>query len=268
MVRKPRRGRPPNPDKKVMFSTRLEPSVMAALKAAAEQWPGKNMSTLTEVLINRGLRELEDKRRDPALQGLLYLIAELAERLTNARFIPDNAVRSIMQKHWRTEPFRFRAFKLAVAKLLNALEEPPDSGLSPYSKEEVKEAQKIFGASPELTKRMLEKYQTPENLASVEFARVWELAHRDSPLTEAEMAVGRKHPYLGRILEQEFHALPNAWNALKLPTEKESRRQHLRDLEKLVGPESNRAKSFRQKIEKIEALEKQIEKLESRKKDK
>ena len=32
-----RGGRPKNPNKKVMFSVRLEPYVMAALKAAAEK---------------------------------------------------------------------------------------------------------------------------------------------------------------------------------------------------------------------------------------
>ena len=97
--RKPGGGRKPNPDKKVMFSLRLDPSVLANLKAAAKKWPGKKVSTFTEYLIDRGLREREEEDRDPALRALLYLIGQLADYLTGAQGWSDEWLKS----RWRNE---------------------------------------------------------------------------------------------------------------------------------------------------------------------
>jgi hypothetical protein len=222
---------------------------MAALRHAAEQWPGKNLSTLAERLISDGLRKLEDDKRDPALRGLLVLIAQLAERLAGAKYMPPDAkLRSRYQREWRTELFNFRAFKFAVAKLLDALEEPPppEFELDKEGLEEIKEeSEKIFG--PEWTKTFLAINSTPESSGAFAFNIVWELANRESPLTESELAMGSKDPYFGKIIEQDFHALPSALKALKLPTERERRRQTLRDFEKAWGPESDRAKKYRRR---------------------
>src|SRR6478735_6366005 len=123
--RAPGGGRKPNPNKKVMFSTRLEPEVLAALKAGAETWPGKNISTFAEYLIDTGLHEREEARRDPALKALLFLIANLAERFSGVRFVSEAGVRLEKPTQWRTDLFYFRAFRFAIQRLLDTLEEPP-----------------------------------------------------------------------------------------------------------------------------------------------
>src|SRR5512139_1353371 len=113
MVRKKRRaggGRKPNPNKKVMFSTRLEPEVAARLKAAATKWPGKNVSALTERLISDGLRELEDRTRDPTLRALNYWIGQLAEHISGGFYVPSGMGRAESLTAWRTDLYRFRAF--------------------------------------------------------------------------------------------------------------------------------------------------------------
>ena len=123
---------------------------------------------------------------------------------------------------------------------------------------------------PELAKTLLAIKTTPESLGTHTFTTVWELANRDSPLTEGELALGRKYPYFGKILENEFYALPNALKALKLPTEQEKRRQDLTDFEKVFGPESDKAKEYRRMVKDLEAFEKRMEQAkrsESRKKE-
>ena len=61
--------------------------------------------------------EHEEERRDPALRALCFLI----ERLTHHIVGPVPA-------HWRSDLFLYRAFKIAVHQLLDALE-PPGPGM-------------------------------------------------------------------------------------------------------------------------------------------
>jgi hypothetical protein len=64
----------------------------------------------------------QDEARDPAMRALNFLFSELVERIHFG-----------VEPNWRSHPFLFRAFKLATAKLLDALEPsgqvdaPPDS---------------------------------------------------------------------------------------------------------------------------------------------
>lgn len=128
--RAPGGGRKPSPNKKVMFSTRLEPSVMAALKVGADTFPGKSVSAFAEFLIDKGLREREENARDPSVSAICFLISELAEYIRWPK--PDG---------WHSNPFLFRAFKIAVARLLDALEPrgemqapPIDERIEQYAK--------------------------------------------------------------------------------------------------------------------------------------
>jgi hypothetical protein len=232
MVKKRKRapggGRKPNPNKKMMFSTRLEPGVLTALKAAAEKWPGQNVSTFAEFLINKGLREREEAKRDPALKGLLFLIAQLAERFGGgnlAASIPETVVRSALQKEWRTDLFTFRAFKIAVGKLLEALEEPPAPWM-PITKKQreayAMERAKKFGDDPAFTKLFLETYKSPESLAAYEFAHFWtSVVKSDLPFTEREREWMRDDPRLGRVVEREYYGFQGALKALELKPEEE-----------------------------------------------
>ena len=192
MVKKRKRapggGRKPNPNKKVMFSTRLEPEVMAALKVAAQSWPGKNVSTFTEYLINNGLRERDEARRDPALQGLLFLIATLAERIAFANYAESKELRPKLQRLWRQDLLYFNAFKLAVRELLDALEKPPGT---------------------------LTDEDDPERIAFSIFQGFWRDAHEtDEKIVEIKRRVMRNlAPHVAEMVNQEFLAIPRAWKA-------------------------------------------------------
>lgn len=132
----------------------------AAMRRELEQARRKSgRSTTQEVLTRLKYSFNEDRRkaRDPALQAVCYLIGEAAEGITNPAPVRVKNLRPL----WRSDPFLFRAFKLAVAKLLDALEpageiKPPRSGF------EIADGTRILAAS----KILRDIYQTPETLGN------------------------------------------------------------------------------------------------------
>jgi hypothetical protein len=210
--RKPGGGRKPDPYKKVMFSTRLEPEVMAAIKTAAETWPGKNVSTFVEALIVEGLRERKNAQRDPALRALLHLIGNLAARISGEAYIVEPSPGADTETEWRTDLFAFRTFKFAVRQLLDALEEPPGDLVGPVSEEALNE----FGGSPELKSFLLETSRTPENYGAYIFAQLWSLANRATPLTAKGRELMREYPRTGAVWMDDFYGLPQARRDLQL----------------------------------------------------
>jgi hypothetical protein len=213
--RKPGGGRKPKPDKKVMFSLRLDPSVLANLRAAAKKWPGKNVSTFTEYLIDRALREREEEERDPALRALLYLIGQLADHITGA-VTPD--IPMWVRSGWRRSLFQFRALKVAVHKLLDDLEEPP----GPLWKvEEAVEYAKKKGAEfpPDFLAYYLETFKSPETRGATLLAEFYLQAQRTEPLTERERTEMLKSPAFRSIMERRIYGIPQALKALQLQKE-------------------------------------------------
>jgi hypothetical protein len=63
------------------------------------------------------------------------VIARLAEATTGGELLSDKYCRSEVQREWRTDLFKFRAFKFAVKKLLDTLEEPPESTMTQEKRE-------------------------------------------------------------------------------------------------------------------------------------
>jgi len=231
--RAPGGGRKPNPNKKVMFSTRLEPEVMAALRAGAQSWPGQNISTFAEYLIHKGLRDRDEAERDPALRGLLLLIARLAEQIAGGELMPDKNVRSELQKQWRTDLFQFRAFKFAVKKLLDTLEEPPETITAQEREKYAREAAKKFGNAPEFTRLFVETQKSPEAMGAWAFGNFWKgFTHSDLPFTENERIMMNKHPVLGRAMEREYYDFQKARKALELKPEKEDLQEAIRRIMK------------------------------------
>ena len=255
--RAPGGGRKPNPNKKVMFSTRLEPHVMAALKEAAASWPGGNVSAFTEYLIERGLRERSERERDPALRGLLFMIAQLAERVSGGQYTPDADVRSYFQQEWRTDLFKFRAFKFAIGKLLDALEEPPGEIRPAMTEEQAKDANKFFGTSPEFMKLMVEIYKSPESLGAHQFANLWtQVVKSDLPFTEAERKMMLKDPIFGRVMEREYYGFQRARKALELRPEAEVTMEFL---SKVIDEDKfAELKRLKKEVEELEAKVKKI----------
>jgi hypothetical protein len=215
--RAPGGGRKPNPNKKVMFSTRLEPEVMAALRAGAQTWSDQNISTFAEYLINKGLRDRDEAERDPALQGLLLLIARLAEHIAGGELTPDKRVRSLIRTEWRNDLFKFRGFKIAVKKLLDTLEEPPEPPPSTEKEHEELTRYLTENYGPEYQKVYVEIHKSPEAFGAWMFGEFWtRFTKSHLPFTEDERSMMSKHPVLGRAMEREYYDFQKARKALEL----------------------------------------------------
>jgi hypothetical protein len=222
--RKPGGGRKPNPNKRLMFSTRLEPQTMAALKAGAETFPGKSISAFAEFLIDRGLREREQEERDPALRALLFLIGKLAENITGVIHITDKGTRLRYKRKWHSDQFYFRAFKVAVGELLNAMEEPPPMIPEKERLEVVAETAEEI-ASPELAKLFIDVNKSPGAYGAYAFMELWTRAGRSDPLSEEERDLIREQPHLGKTIRSYFYHLPQARAALELSKSAATRTQ-------------------------------------------
>jgi hypothetical protein len=84
------------------------------LRAELEAAARRRNRNLTDELIGRirgSFAREHEQKRDPATRALLFLISQLAEQVHLNSPI-----------EWHQNPFMFRAFKLAVARLLDALE--------------------------------------------------------------------------------------------------------------------------------------------------
>jgi hypothetical protein len=187
---------------------------------AAQANGGASVSERLLWHLRRSISRKQEEERDPALHGLLLLIARLAEGITGGELMSDRDARSQIQGEWRTDLFQFRAFKVAVKKLLDTLEEPPESP-SPITEEQheqiARESAEKFGITPELSKLFSEIRKSPEAMGAWVLGNVWtRFTHSHLPFTENERRMMREHPILGRAMEREYYDFQKARKALEL----------------------------------------------------
>ena len=130
-----------------------------AMRDELEKAAKRGRRNITQELLRRlqnSFNEDRRKSRDPALRAMCYLIAEVAEGVTNPAPIGVKHLRPL----WRLNPFLFRAFKLAVGKLLDALE--PAGEIKPPATLEISPIVTLNLFEPKFVRDM---YQTPEALA-------------------------------------------------------------------------------------------------------
>jgi hypothetical protein len=165
----------------------------AELEAAAK----KHKWSLTQELLWRVraslLKERED-HRNRALRAVCFLISELGRR--------GLSTDSYGEDPWHRDPFTFRAFKLGVAKLLDALE-PPGEIRPTFSKK-----WGVLRHGP---------FETPESLAdyaaSNELYRLFDSTplsqDQKTMLLESELSrvLGREAL---RVYERELYAMSHA----------------------------------------------------------
>jgi hypothetical protein len=116
--RKPGGGRKPAgpySGKRAVFSTRIEPETLEALKQAARAISKRNrtlgnVSQFTEYLLVKGLKERAELARDPAAFHLARVVAEAAHRAS-----PIIAGKN---QNWHTNRFMFEALRVAVDQIL------------------------------------------------------------------------------------------------------------------------------------------------------
>ena len=209
-------GRPPQGEFSNLTSPltiRMPEDMRTQLEAAAS----KSGKSVTQELLRR-LRDLFqrdiDEDRDPALRALNFFIAEIAEQISGGMYLRDQGLRSAMQKEWRADLFNFKAFKFAVSKLLDALEEPPGK-VRVLSGSAKKKFIAKFGPTA------LERIKSPEAFGSYQFNQIWELSAwaqkvRDTSLGEEGKELMLKFPQIWKALTRQLYGLPEARRDLEL----------------------------------------------------
>jgi hypothetical protein len=111
----------------VHMSMRMPKRMHKRLTAEAR---ARKRSATQELLrrLDNSFKEDERKERDPAMQALCFLIAETAHQVVGPHsfIMGTNTETPLSEGDWRSTPFFFRAFKLAVAQILDALQPPGD----------------------------------------------------------------------------------------------------------------------------------------------
>jgi hypothetical protein len=120
-------------------TTRMPEELRERLVAAAD----KNDRSITQEILRRlhdSFAHDRNKGREPAMRALCFLIAEVATQVVSPfndegdkKFWLDEGKKKgidVFFPDWRSDPFYFRAFKLAVVQLLDALQ-PPGEVIAP-----------------------------------------------------------------------------------------------------------------------------------------
>ena len=113
---------------------------------------------------------------------------------------------------WRTDPFRFAGFKIAVGTLLNAIA-PKGEIKSPVSAEMVDkfvDEEGPFFDNPALVDLLKQKWKSPENLAADVFSNLWAQLNRSHPLSEKEKLIMQRGAWVGEMMIEETYALAEA----------------------------------------------------------
>jgi hypothetical protein len=138
--------------------------------------------SLTQEMIGRLRESLARERidrQDPAMRALCFLFQELAETIHLRQ--PETR----RDFKWHRDPFMFRAFKLGVAQLLDALE-PPGEMKPP--------ARVRYGAASDspILKQMAEWFKTPESAATHAAAQTLETLFRPRRVMDEDESLMQK----------------------------------------------------------------------------
>jgi hypothetical protein len=210
-------GRKPKAGSTSPLTVRIPDDLRRQLESEAAAKDGSVAERLIWHLRQSFSRKREEER-DPALQGLLFLIARLAEYTGGGIYLSNKEARKYLQRDWRTDQFNFRAFKFAVKRLLDELQEPTSSAprITGKTERELEEEFKEFGTTPEFNKLLSDVQKSPEAYGTYKFRTLWTNTMRTRPLTEKELEIVRAEPHVGGIIEHDFYNLPKARRALEL----------------------------------------------------
>src|SRR5215831_974877 len=117
--RAPGAGRKPKGEfagKLANFSTRIQLETRRALEAEAAA-TGLSISQLAEKLLKTGLAERRQGEKDRKIRALCFLITQLAHHIVGVHAINDEKKYERPLYDWRSIPFFYRAFKIAVGQL-------------------------------------------------------------------------------------------------------------------------------------------------------
>jgi len=106
------------------FSTRITPETRALLEAES-RLSGQSLSQTIEGLLVLGLYEKQARNRPKPIRAMCYLITQLSEMIAVAILKEKNLTHP--EYNWRSNPFMFEAFRVAVLHLFEALRPPGES---------------------------------------------------------------------------------------------------------------------------------------------
>jgi hypothetical protein len=221
--RKPGGGRKPKGPiraKSEVFTTRITPETRRAIEREAKR-SEQSISQFAERLLMLGLEARRRRENYRSIRAFCFLIEQLALDMGGGRWMdasqfegPKRKPVERAQDEWRTEPFYYKAFTIAVASLLDALK-PKGNIEAPYNAELIEEA---LGDSenPALISLMKNTYESPENLAAYVFANLWTQLKRGHPPTAYELENWRHGQRVGEMMRDEFYGLEAARHDLNL----------------------------------------------------
>jgi hypothetical protein len=136
-----------------LVTIRMPDDVRETLESEAR----KHGWSLTQELLSRVRASITRDRDDRALRAIYFLVSELARKhlYTNA---PDS-------RPWHRDPFRFKAFRLGVARVLAAIQPPGEVTPPPFygGKEAVTPASEADRAANELLRHLFYAAQVELN---------------------------------------------------------------------------------------------------------
>jgi hypothetical protein len=140
------------------FSVRMPKALREELERAA-QASGKNPSQELLVRLSGSFSVDREKAREPEMRALCFLVAEAARQAVG---IPvKDQLKSKKTLSWRNNPFFFRAFKIVVGQLLDALE-PRGIIEAPKMKFHGNPTTKGADARGGALNNLIKSYETPE----------------------------------------------------------------------------------------------------------
>jgi hypothetical protein len=199
------------------------------LERAAKQ-SGKSVTQELLRRLQQSFQQDQEKERDPPLRALLFMIGQLADHVSGVMWFKNYFAKKYGTKAislWRTDPFKFRAFKFAVMALLDSLEIPAGKLQAPVDEELVEEQVRRYGSDPSIAKMIREQRTSPEAYGRFVAGRLMMMTNlHDVGLAHDPVEWMRpireelsEHPQLQKAIEREFYGLPQASRDLALKKE-------------------------------------------------
>jgi hypothetical protein len=191
------------------LTIRIDDDLREQLETAAIARQKRNWNLTQEILLRlrASLSNEREQQRDPPMRALCFLIAQLANHVVGPKILREG--KELALYNWRADPFFYKAFKIAVGQLLDALD--PPGPIKPY------EITVENGADLDpSTRRYLETFKTPEARAqhSADYVLT---AFRTFPQWDAETREEARKLVTESgtpLLIREFYGIPDAALAL------------------------------------------------------
>jgi hypothetical protein len=187
------------------LTIRIDDDLREQLEAVATARKKRNWNLSQEILLRLriSLNNEREEQRSPAMRALCFLIAQLADHIVGPKLKGDG--KEFALYNWRADPFFYKAFKIAVGQLLDALDPPGPIKAPKITPEDEAKLDPFL-------RRYIETFKTPEARAqqSADFILT---AFRALPQWSAETREEQRKLVTEYGLPQlirEFYGIPDA----------------------------------------------------------